>query len=464
MSMEIGRFEDTIAAISTPPGRSGIGIVRLSGPQAIAIAAEVFRPASHKRDPLNQTSFTTCYGHVMAGEHVVDEVILTVMRAPHTYTTQDVAEINCHGGIVPLRQALELVIEAGARLADPGEFTKRAYYFGRIDLAQAEAVADIINAQTNESQKAAMAQLAGRLSDEINSFRENIMGTLVRIEAAIDFSDQDIELIGAEEMGEALEELRGEIGALLATAEHGRILREGLKVAIVGRPNVGKSSLLNALLQASRAIVTEVPGTTRDVVEDTVNVNGIPVTLADTAGLRETNNVIEAEGVSRSRQAIADADLVLLVIDTSEALEDDDRELLAELPSSSSIVVMNKEDLPTATDAGEVEEITPAPIVWVSALEGTHIGELENAISSHVWEGKSGGGEQTIVTNVRHKVALQDAEAALAAAARAVSDGYSEEFVAADLREALSSLDEIVGKYLPEDVINRIFAEFCIGK
>ena len=464
MSMEIGRFEDTIAAIATPPGRSGIGIVRLSGPQAIAIAGEVFRPASRKRNPLAQASFTTCYGHVMAGEQVVDEVILTVMRAPHTYTTQDVAAINCHGGVVPLRRTLELVIEAGARPADPGEFTKRAYYFGRIDLAQAEAVADIINAQTNESQKAAMTQLAGRLSDEINAFRENIMGTLVRVEAAIDFSDQDIELMSAEEIAAAIGELRGQIGALLATTEHGRILREGLKVAIVGRPNVGKSSLLNALLQTSRAIVTEVPGTTRDVVEDTVNVNGIPVTLADTAGLRETNNVVEAEGVSRSRQAIADADLVLLVIDSSEALVGDDEELLAELPSSSSIVVMNKEDLPTAIDASEVERITSAPIVWVSALEGTHIGELENAISSHVWEGKAGAGEQTIITNVRHKVALQKAEAALAAAAEAVSGGYSEEFVAADLRGALSSLDEIVGKYVPEDVISRIFAEFCIGK
>jgi tRNA modification GTPase len=463
MSMEIGRFEDTIAAISTPPGRSGIGIVRLSGPQAIAIAAAVFRPASRKRNPLEQVSFTTCYGHVLAGEYVVDEVILTVMRAPHTYTTQDVAEINCHGGIVPLRRTLELVIEAGARLADPGEFTKRAYYFGRIDLAQAEAVADIINAQTNESQKAAMAQLAGRLSDEINSFRESIVSTLARIEAAIDFSDQDIELISAEEISAAIEKLRGQIRALLATAEHGRILREGLKVAIVGRPNVGKSSLLNALLQTRRAIVTDVPGTTRDVIEDTMNVNGIAVTLADTAGLVETDDVVEAEGVSRSRQAICDADLVLLVIDSSEALEGDDRELLAELPSSS-IVVMNKEDLPTGSDAGEIAQITPAPIVWVSALEGTHIGELENAISSHVWEGKTRAGEQTIVTNVRHKAALQEAEASLAAAAEAVADGYSEEFVAADLRDALSSLDEIVGKYLPEDIINRIFAEFCIGK
>ncbi len=462
--MDIARFEDTIAAISTPPGRSGIGIVRLSGPQAIEIGNKVFRPANPKRDPLNQASFRTCYGHVLDGEHIVDEVIFTVMRAPHTYTTQDVVEINCHGGIVPLRRTLELVIAKGARLADAGEFTKRAYYFGRIDLAQAEAVADVINAQTEESRKAAMAQLAGRLSEEINSFRDDIISLLVRIEASIDFSDQDIEMIAGEEVAQAIAGLREQIGALLSTAEQGRILREGLKVTIVGRPNVGKSSLLNALLRASRAIVTEVPGTTRDVVEDSLNINGIAVTLADTAGLRDTDNVVETEGVNRSRQAMAEADLVLLVMDSSEPLRDEDVKLVEQLPAASGIVVMNKEDLAAVADIGRIATATSAPIVWISALEGTHIQDLEQAISSAVWEGRAGGGEQTIVTNVRHKVALQEADAALARAAEAAGAGYSEEFIAADLREALASLDEIVGKCLPADIINRIFAEFCIGK
>ncbi len=461
--MDIARFEDTIVAISTPPGRSGIGIVRLSGPQAVELANQIFRPANRNRSPLTQRSFATCYGHVVDGEHVVDEVILTVMRAPHTYTTQDVAEINCHGGIVPLRRTLELVIDSGARLADPGEFTKRAYYFGRIDLAQAEAVADVINAQTEQSRKAAMAQLAGQLSEAVNSFRENIISLLVRIEASVDFADQDIEMIAAPDIARGIAGLREEIGALLATAEHGRILREGLKVAIVGRRNVGKSSLLNALLRANRAIVTEVPGTTRDVIEDALNINGIPVTLADTAGLCDTSNIVEAEGVNRSRQAMAEADLVLLVIDSSEPLQQDDLKLLAQLPACG-IVVMNKEDLPTVADSGQVAEATSTPIVWVSAREATHIQDLEQAISSAVWEGKTGDGEQTIITNVRHKVALQEADAALAGATAATANGYSEEFIAADLREALAGLDEIVGKCLPEEIINRIFAEFCIGK
>ncbi len=461
--MDLARFQDTIVAISTPPGRSGIGIVRLSGPQALQLAAQVFRPANPQRSPLTQRSFATCYGHVLDGEHIVDEVILTVMRVPHTYTTQDVVEINCHGGIVPLRRTLELVIAGGARLADPGEFTKRAYYFGRIDLAQAEAVADVINAQTEQSRRAAITQLAGQLSAAINTFRENIISLLVRIEAAIDFSDQDIETIAASDIAQGIASLRKQIGALLATAEHGRILREGLKVAIVGRPNVGKSSLLNALLRTDRAIVTTVPGTTRDVIEDALNINGIAVTLADTAGLCDTDNIVEAESVSRSRQAMAAADLVLLVIDSSEPLHPDDLKLLAQLPACG-IVVMNKEDLPTRADAGQVAEATSASLVWVSAREGTHLQDLEQAISATVWEGRTGDTEQTIVTNVRHKVALERAAAALAAAAEAAATGYSEEFIAADLREALAALDEIVGKCLPEEIINRIFAEFCIGK
>ncbi|MFP3904612.1 MAG: tRNA uridine-5-carboxymethylaminomethyl(34) synthesis GTPase MnmE, partial [Armatimonadota bacterium] len=351
-----------------------------------------------------------------------------------------------------------------ARLADPGEFTKRAYYFGRIDLAQAEAVADIINARTEESQKAAVQQLSGQLSEEINDFRQAILDLLSQIEASIDFIDQDIEIISADEIATNIGDLIAEVNELLDTAGRGQALREGLRVAIVGRPNVGKSSLLNALVNDARAIVTEVPGTTRDVIEDTLDIEGIPVTLADTAGLRDTEDAIEAQGVERAENVMAQADLVLLVIDTARALTDYDRRLLRRLSPQRGIVVMNKEDLPTAVQSGEVEQLTDAPTVWVSAKEGTHLQELEKAVASTVWEGKTGGSGETIVTNVRHKNALQRAAEALRRAEDACEEGYSEEFIASDLREALHALGEIVGKFLPEELLDTIFSRFCIGK
>ncbi len=463
-AMDIHAFDDTIAAISTPLGRSGIGIVRLSGPDALSVADQVFKPANPERNPRSQETFTTCYGHVMDGDTVIDEAILTVMRAPNTYTTQDVAEINCHGGIVPLRRTLQLVLQHNARLADPGEFTKRAYYFGRIDLAQAEAVADIITARTEESQQAAVQQLSGRLSEEIHEFREAILDLLSQIEASIDFIDQDIEIITKDEIAHGIGDLIADVNELLDTADRGQALREGLKVAIVGRPNVGKSSLLNALVNDARAIVTEVPGTTRDVIEDTLDIQGIPVTLADTAGLRDTGNLIEAEGVERAETVMQQADVVLLVIDTAQALTDYDRHLLERLSPDQGIVVMNKEDLSTAVQSGEVEQLTEVPTVWVSAKEGTHLQKLEQAVASTVWEGKTGGSGETIVTNLRHKNALQRAAEALKRAEDACAEGYSEEFVASDLREALHALGEIVGKFMPEELLDSIFSRFCIGK
>lgn len=462
--MEIHEFDDPIAAISTPLGRSGIGIVRLTGPEALQVADSVFVPANPDRSPVKQETFTTCYGKVMDGDEIVDEAILTVMRAPRTYTTQDVVEINCHGGIVPLRRTLDLVLEHGARLADPGEFTKRAYYFGRIDLAQAEAVADIINARTEQSQKAAMRQLTGRLSEQINAFREKILELLSQIEASIDFVDQDIDIIAPAQVGAAIDDLLQQVNDLLQTAKGGRALREGLDVAIVGRPNVGKSSLLNALVNDARAIVTDVPGTTRDVVEETIDIEGIPVTLADTAGLRDTGNAIEAAGVTRAEDAMERADLVILVIDTAQPLTDYDCRLLEELSADRGIVALNKEDLATVVDTGAIERYTDAPTVWISAKESTHLQELRQTIAATVWEGKTGGSGETIVTNVRHTRALEGAAEALNRAREACREGYSEEFIAADLREALHSLDAIVGKFMPEEVLDSIFERFCIGK
>ena len=483
-------FDDTIAAISTPTGLGGIGIVRLSGPNALGLAAEIFRPAAKDRSVLDQESFTTCYGRVIgdAGE-AVDEAILTVMRAPRTYTTQDVVEINCHGGIVPLRRTLELVLHHGARLADPGEFTKRAFYFGRIDLAQAEAVCDIINARTEEAHRAAMEQLQGRLSGEVHALREGILDLVTHLEAAIDFGEDDIELLSSEAQGERLEALLAHIGRLLAEADSGRALREGLRAAIVGRPNVGKSSLMNALLGESRVIVTEIPGTTRDVVEDAVNIGGIPVILADTAGLRDTEDVVENAGVERARAMMNRADLVLLVMDGSQPLQPEDAQLLGDVPADKTLLVLNKQDLPQQWDAPRGEERSPVAddggegspphaetvfrpdrIVPVSATQHTGLDALRERITQMVWHGHAGPSGEALVTNVRHKDALERAEMALTHARGPLATGLTEEYVVEDLREALDALGEIIGTTFAgdrtqnEEIINRIFESFCIGK
>jgi tRNA modification GTPase len=472
-------FDDTIAAISTPTGMGGIGIVRLSGPDALRIAADVFQPATAGRSVLEQESFSTCYGQVVGdSDEAVDEVILTVMRAPRTYTTQDVVEINCHGGIVPLRRTLELVLHRGARLADPGEFTKRAFYFGRIDLAQAEAVCDIISARTEEARRAAMEQLQGRLSGEVHALREGILDLVTYLEAAIDFGEDDIEFLSPEAQQGRLDALLEHIARLLAEADSGRALREGLRAAIVGRPNVGKSSLMNALLGESRVIVTEIPGTTRDVVEDTVNIGGIPVILADTAGLRDTDDLVENAGVERARAAMDLADLVLLVMDGSQPLHREDAQLLGDVPPGKTLLIVNKQDLPQrleiATHGAGVSPAEPGlpsdRIVPVSATQHTGLDVLRERITRMVWHGHTGPSGEALVTNVRHRDALERTQAALTRARATLAEGLTEEYVAEDLHEALDALGEIIGTTLSgdrtqsEEIINRIFESFCIGK
>lgn len=463
--MDYHGFDDTIAAVATPPGHSGIGIVRVSGPDALRIADELFVPASPRKTPSRLPSFTTAYGRIVDGGRTVDEVILTVMRAPRTYTTQDVVEINCHGGMVPLRRTLELVLAAGVRLADPGEFTKRAFFFGRIDLAQAEAVADIITARTDEAQRAAVSQLEGRLSAEVNRLRDALVDILAHLEAALDFGDDEqMHFITPGEVVTRCRAVCAELDALVASALVGRALREGVRTAIVGRPNVGKSSLMNALLGHDRVIVTPVPGTTRDVVEDAVNVDGVPLLLADTAGMRTTHDVVEAAGVARSQAALDAADLVLLVIDGAAPLEAADIELMAAVPQTKTVLVVNKSDLPPALEAGALDRWAERPRVAVSAKHGAGVDDLKALIARTVWGGRVGRTDGVLVTNVRHKLALARAREATEAAAAAAEGGLSEEFSAADLREALDALGEIVGITLTQDVINHIFERFCIGK
>jgi tRNA modification GTPase len=472
-------FSDTIVAISTPPGISGIGIVRLSGPRAAEIAASVFRPAHPRKAVAEQPTYSLLYGHVMDGEERVDEALLTVMRAPHTYTTQDVVEINCHGGLIPLRRTLSLCLDAGARLADPGEFTQRAFFFGRIDLAQAEAVADLITARTAEAARAALSQLGGRLSAEIERLRQALVNVLAELEAQLDFGE-DLEPHAEPAAptpplsrggpppqgagwGPRLASLASEVAALLATAAQGKLLRQGARVALAGRPNVGKSSLMNALLGEERMIVTAIPGTTRDTVEESLNLQGVPVVLVDTAGLREVKDEVEQAGVDRARQALNEADVILLLLDRSAPLQSEDEDLLETLAGPRTLVVLNKCDLPPASPSFPLYEADRENPVEISALTHAGLDRLRGAIAERI--GLAGEhAAEIIVTNARHQQALEHALVSLQRAQSSAQAGATEEYLAEDLRAALSSLGQITGATSPEEIVNQIFALFCVGK
>jgi len=463
--MKIPDLSDTIAAISTPLGEGGIGIVRLSGEQAPAIADRIFEPARGDERPSAMPTHTIRHGRVVDGDEVVDEALLTVMRAPRSYTREDVVEISCHGGTVTVRRVLELALAHGARLAEPGEFTKRAFLSGRLDLAQAEAVADIIAAKTEASQRAAEVQLRGDLSREVKAVREQLADLLTYVEASIDFAEEDIELLSRDEMRRRCDGIAERLQRLIATADAGQVLRDGITAAIVGRANVGKSSLMNALLRTDRVIVTPIPGTTRDVVEETLNIKGVPMRVADTAGMRRSQDVVEAEGVSRSRQQMAAADIVVAVLDRSEPLTQDDRDLLADIPPGRSLIVLNKSDLPRGLPEDELAEARGDVLtVETSAIERTGLEQLEGAIAELAFGGAVPRTDGVMVTNVRHKDALIRAEAGMQQALAALGDGLSEEFIASDLRGALDAVGEIVGETLTEDIIDRIFSTFCIGK
>jgi tRNA modification GTPase len=388
----------------------------------------------------------------------VDEVLLTVMRAPRTYTREDVVEINCHGGMVPMRRVLGLALRYGARLAEPGEFTKRAFLNGRIDLLQAEAALDIIRARTEESERLALEQLGGALSARINGLRERLLGACAHLEACIDFPEEEIEPASSEEIKGDIAGMVDEIASLAGSYEEGRFYREGLRAAIAGRPNVGKSSLLNALLQRDRAIVTEMPGTTRDVIEEHININGLPLRVMDTAGIRQAHDMAEEEGVRRTLRAIEDADLLMGVVDGSVPLRDGDMELFERMKGRHSIVVVNKADLPQAG----LELPGGIPAFRVSAKTGEGLAALKEGIFSSCM--KTGGrAEGVIVTNLRHKIALDSSGRALRAALAAI-ETEPLEIAAMELREALDSLGEIVGAVTTEDILQKIFSDFCIGK
>lgn len=453
--------QDTICAVSTPPGNGGIGIIRVSGKDAVSIASRVFRSRSERKIE-SEASHTLHYGHIMdpATKETVDEVLVSVMRSPATYTREDVVEINCHGGMMPLWRTVALLIAGGARQAEPGEFTKRAFLNGRIDLAQAEAVMDIIRSRTELSHRAANEQMLGGLSSEVGALREQLISLLASVEAGIDFPEEDIQTATGRPLEEETARILTGIDALLSSVAYGRILRDGLATAIVGRPNVGKSSLLNALLKQDRAIVTEIPGTTRDVLEECLNVSGIPLKILDTAGIRHTHDRIEQEGVRRSLAAIGSADIVLVVLDGSEALSDEDKRVLLEVKEKKAVAVINKSDLPRSMEKLEWPQVQ----VTVSCRTGAGLDDLRQSILEMVKQGTVMAQEHAWAVNQRHKTALEQTKESLKRALGSVSSGLSPEFIALDLRGALDSIGLIIGATYTEDILERIFNDFCIGK
>lgn len=456
--------EDTITAISTPSGEGGIGIVRISGQLALDIVHRLF-VGTTRGDIRSVPTHSLHYGYIVHPETraVLDETLLSVMRAPRSYTKEDVVEINCHGGMLPLRNVLDAVISCGARLATPGEFTKRAFLNGRIDLSQAESVIDVIRAKTDAGLQLAVQQLRGKLSKHVSGIRSGLTQLLASIEASIDFAEDDIEIISYKQICAELRQHLEQIEQLLASAHEGKIVRDGLSIAIVGKPNVGKSSLLNIFLEEERAIVTPVPGTTRDTIEDYINLNGIPIRLIDTAGIRKTDDQIEKLGVDRSRSTIQQADMALCVFDTSTPWSRDDEDLLQFVSAKEKIVVANKIDLPAVLSVNDIAAKLPEPatVFQVSARDHTGLDTLKQAIVDEVMDIPL---ESVAVTNIRHKHALNLTKKSLVHAQRSTESQMSQEFIALDLREALNHLGEITGETTSEDILEAIFSTFCIGK
>jgi tRNA modification GTPase len=472
-----GSLQDTICAIATPVGEGGIGILRISGEKAVEVAAGLVRLRSgkllasvrshtlYRADVLEQATFPS--SDVQRQPlRTIDEVLLVVMRTPRSYTGEDVVEIHCHGGPFVLQAICESLIQRGARLAEPGEFTKRAFLNGRLDLAQAEAVLDTIRARTAGSLRLAQEQLRGTLSNEVNRLRETLIRLLAQVEAGIDFTEEDISFIQADELAAGIQMTMDGIAQLVESSREGMVLREGVTAVIVGRPNVGKSSLLNALLQTDRAIVTPIPGTTRDVLEETLNIRGVPVRLLDTAGVRPTDDPVEQEGVRRSEAAMEQAELLLVVLDGSVPLTDEDRKILAQQSAKKRLILLNKTDLPSGVDKAEMADLvrSTAPVIRLSAKTGAGLDDLRDAIRALVLRADFEPGESAVVTRLRHRTALLKAREALGHAADSVNGQLSGEFIAMDLRAALDALGEITGAVSTDDILDRIFRDFCIGK
>ena len=457
--------EDTIAAIATPPGSGGLGKVRISGDRALEIADRVFS-SPEGRNLSEAGGYTIHYGFVEneKGERI-DEVLALVLRSPSSFTAEDTVEFDCHGGMMPLNGVLEAVLDAGARMAEPGEFSRRAFLNGRIDLAQAEAIVDLINSQTEKGRELALEHLQGSFSEHIGQLREEMVELLSQLEATCDFPEDEIPGFASEELERRIRDLISALEELIESSREGRIYREGLDTVIAGKPNVGKSSLLNTLLDEERAIVTEVPGTTRDVISELVNLEGIPLRITDTAGIRSTEDRVEKLGVERSEDSLKKADLVLLMLDVSQGITGDDRRIYEKVRDKPLIVLVNKTDLPADLAEEEVEENFPgAPVLFISVEERRGLKKLKDVIVDRVFSGDLQGGHDHVVTRLRHRRALEEARESLEQMLTSLEGGIPEDMLAIDLRDALNCLGRITGETVTEDIVERIFSDFCVGK
>ena len=457
-------IDDTIAAIATAPGEGGIGIVRISGEKSLEVAQSIFKSKSGKMIKDYNTR-TLIYGKIVDGEKVIDEVLVAYMKGPNSYTAEDVIEINCHGGFISVKKILELILSKGVRIADAGEFTKRAFLNGRIDLSQAEAIIDVIKSKTDMAHEVAQNQLEGSLAKKIKDLRMNVTEVLAHLEVSIDFAEEDVEEITYQTLEEKSLELRNEIKKLYDTAESGKILRDGLKTVIVGKPNVGKSSLLNSILGENRAIVTDIAGTTRDVIEEFVNIKGIPLKIVDTAGIRETEDVVEKIGVEKSRESFSTADLVIMVLDASRKLSEEDMEILESIKNKKTIVLLNKVDLEAQIELEKIKEfVSSDDIIEISALKNQGIEELQDKIEPMAYLGSVKNSSNLMITNSRHKDALFKAYESINDAISAIEQRMPYDFIEVDFKNIWDYLGYINGDTVREDLLDTIFANFCIGK
>jgi tRNA modification GTPase len=457
---------DTIAAISTAMGEAGIGIVRMSGKESLSIASSVFKGKTIEnfKEAVNRR---LTYGHIYNPEDgtIVDEVLIVYMKEPHTYTREDIVEIYCHGGMIAVKKILEILLKNGARLAEPGEFTKRAFLNGRLDLSQAEAVIDLIRAKTDKSYNVSLSQLEGSISTKVNEIRNTLLNMLAHIEVSIDFPEEDIEEVTYDELLKDSQKVMEEIDKLLSTAERGKILREGLNTVILGKPNVGKSSLLNAILRENRAIVTDIPGTTRDIIEEYVNIEGIPLKVIDTAGIRDTEDLVEKLGVDKARNVVEKADLVIAVFDASRKLTKEDEDIINIVKEKRSIVLLNKTDLPNEYDVDELSKYIPdKKIILTSIAKGEGIEELEKTIVDMFYSGEVEVSGEAIVTNMRHKDMLNRARKNIIDVISGIEMNVPLDCIEVDVKNCWNHLGEISGETISEDILDKIFSEFCIGK
>ena len=457
-------MDATIAAISTAMSASGIGIVRISGEKAMDVIANIYRSKNGKKDIREVGSHTIHYGFIYDGEEVVDEVLVMIMKGPHTYTGEDTVEIDCHGGVYAMKRVLETVLKNGAIIAEPGEFTKRAFLNGRLDLSQAEAVMDVIQAKNSMALKSSVEQLKGSVQKAIREIRARLLHQIAYIETALD-DPEHFDLTGyPQELLEIVEKESENISDLLKTADDGRMIQEGIKTVILGKPNAGKSSLLNFLVGEDRAIVTEIAGTTRDILEEYISLNGITLRMIDTAGIRETEDIVEKIGVGRAKQMAEDADLILYVVDSSLPLDENDREIMELLSGRKSIVIYNKTDLEAAVSIEELKEKTGSPVIPVSVVEETGLRQLEDEIRRTFFHGELSFNDEVYITNARHKAALEEAKESLKLVKESINMGMAEDFFSIDLMSAYESLGRIVGESVGEDLVNEIFSKFCVGK